>query len=279
MTTPDLPFPADDWWQRPPPTEPPWADTPSLPPPPTSPPPPAAPAPLRRPRWGCGDIFIGIGLVVVSSFVFGIPLVVAGIQEDSLAYEAISAASVWVALGGWSLFASWVKGLGSLKLDFGWAFRWFDPFIGVALAFITIVIGAGLDAVQQAIGVQAASNTGFLVQAAGNGTNWTYLGFILIVAVGAPFVEELFFRGLTFSALQKRYNGIVAVVGSSLIFGILHFQPGDVVPTIFFLVNITIFGLVLGISRYVTKRTGPGVFAHMAFNLTAALAILLTATH
>jgi membrane protease YdiL (CAAX protease family) len=233
----------------------------------------------RRPRWGCGDIAIGIGLLVVSSFVFGIPILLAGVQEDSLGYEALSALSVWVPLGGWSLYCSWVKGLGRLKLDFSWAFRWFDPFIGVGLAFLTILIGAGLDAVQQAIGVSAASNTGFLQEAAGTTSMWTYLGFILIVAVGAPFVEELFFRGLTFSALQKRYGGIVAVVGSSLIFGLLHFQPGDVVPTIFFLVNITTFGLILGIARFVSKRTGPGVFAHMAFNLTTALVILATTTH
>jgi membrane protease YdiL (CAAX protease family) len=232
----------------------------------------------RRPRWGCGDIAIGIGLLVVSSFLFGIPIVVAGIPEDSLGYEAISAMSVWVPLGGWALYCSWVKGLARLKLDFAWAFRWFDPVIGIGLAFATILIGAGLDAVQQAFGVTASSNTGFLVEAAGNTSILTYVGFVLIVALGAPIFEELFFRGLTFSALEKRYNGIIAVVGSSVIFGLLHFQPGDVVPTIFFLVNITIFGLILGISRYVTKRTGPGVFAHMAFNLTTAIVILATTT-
>jgi membrane protease YdiL (CAAX protease family) len=210
--------------------------------------------------------------------VFAVPLALAGLDETSLAYEAFSAGSVWVGLGGWALFCSWVKGVGSLKLDFGWAFRWFDPLIGIGLAFFTLLVGAGLDAVQTQLGVEAASNTGFLQDAVSTGVNWSYLGFIFIVAVAAPVVEELFFRGLTFSALQKRFNGLVAVVGSSVIFGALHYQPGDVVPTIFFLINITIFGLVLGTSRFVFKRTGPGVFAHMAFNLTAAVAILLTAS-
>jgi membrane protease YdiL (CAAX protease family) len=214
--------------------------------------------------------------VVVASFVFAIPLQLANVDENSLAYTAFSAGAVWTGLGGWSLVASWVKGLGSLKLDFGWAFRWFDPFIGIALALFTIVVGIGLDAVQRSIGVEAASNTGFLQDAADTGNRWSYIGFILVVALGAPIVEELFFRGLTFSALRNRFNGIVAVIGSSLIFGMLHYQPGPAVPTIFFLINITVFGLVLGTARLVTKRTGPGVFAHMTFNLTAALAILLT---
>ena len=233
----------------------------------------------RRPRWGCGDIFIGIGLMVVASFVFAVPLALAGVDESSLAYEAFSAGSVWAGLGGWALFCSWVKGLGSLKLDFGWAFRWFDPVIGIGLAFLTLLIGAGLDMVQRQIGVDAASNTGFLQDAAaGSGLTWTYVGFILVVAVGAPVVEELFFRGLTFTALQNRYNSIVAIVVSSLIFGALHYQPGPAVATIFLLVNLAIFGMILATSRWFFKRTGPGVFAHMAFNLTAALAILLTAT-
>jgi membrane protease YdiL (CAAX protease family) len=304
MTTSDHvsePTPPTQVWPDQPPIEPPWAGpvgepvaapewlAPQPPLPPFAPQPPFAPGlatpgatrfTWRRPRpwWGCGDIFIGIGLTVVASFVFGIPLLLAGVDESSLAYEAFSAGSVWVGLGGWALFCSWVKGLGRLKLDFGWAFRWFDPFIGIGLAFFTLLIGAGLDVVQTQLGVEAASNTGFLQDAVSTGVNWTYLGFILIVAVGAPVVEELFFRGLTFSALQNRYNGLVAVVGSSVIFGALHYQPGDLVPTVFFLINISIFGLVLGTSRFLFKRTGPGVFAHMAFNLTAAVAILLTAT-
>jgi membrane protease YdiL (CAAX protease family) len=87
-------------------------------------------------------------------------------------------------------------------------------------------------------------------------------------------VEELFFRGLAYTALDRRFGRGVALIGSSLVFGLLHFQPGALVPTLFLLANLTVFGLILGASRMYFGRTGPAVFSHMFFNLTAALAIL-----
>jgi len=236
-------------------------------------PPTQVPLTPRR-RWGCGDIAYGLLITFALGFVFLVPLEVAGVDPDSLAILVFGAMSVWIGLGGWSLFCSWVKGEGRLRLDFGWAFRWFDVFIGAGLSFATLVVLAGLAAIQQSLGVHAAGNTQFLQNEQRSGVGWTYVGLTLMVAVAAPLVEELFFRGLTYSALRNRFGRVVAVAGSSLIFGFMHFQAGELVPTLFMLLNLSVVGLVLGSARMAFGRTGPGVFMHMFFNLTAALAIL-----
>lgn len=230
----------------------------------------------RRWRWGCGDIAYGILLAFGLGIVFVIPLIVAGTDEKSLAIQLFGALATWIGLGGWALFVSWVKGSGSLRVDFGWAFRWYDVFIGFGMTFAMFVISIVLAVVQHSAGVESATNTDFLQdqQQQQGGPGLTYLGLTLMVAVGAPVVEELFFRGLTFSAFQKRFGSAVAVIGSTLIFGLMHFQPGPLVPTLFLLLNLTLFGLVLGLGRWYFKRTGPAVFSHVFFNLTAALVIL-----
>ena len=44
--------------------------------------------------------------------------------------------------------------------------------------------------------------------------------------IGAPLVEELFFRGLVLRSLSRRGGAVLAVVGSSVLFGLVHFQTG-----------------------------------------------------
>ena len=40
--------------------------------------------------------------------------------------------------------------------------------------------------------------------------------FALIVVVGAPIAEELFFRGLLLRSIEKRFSIVWAIVGSSV---------------------------------------------------------------
>ena len=48
---------------------------------------------------------------------------------------------------------------------------------------------------------------------------------VLMVVVGAPIVEELFFRGLVLRSIQARWNDGLALVASALLFALVHFQP------------------------------------------------------
>ena len=89
---------------------------------------------------------------------------------------------------------------------------------------------------------------------------------VIIVAIGAPLVEELVYRGLIQSALMSRISAGLAVVVAAGFFALIHFRPIEY-PGLF------AFGLVLGVCLAITKRIGMGIAAHMAFNATALVLV------
>ena len=81
----------------------------------------------------------------------------------------------------------------------------------------------------------------------------------LLVVVGAPIVEELFFRGLLLRSLARRLGSGWAVAISAVAFGVAHQQ-------LLQLPALVALGVVLGILAVKTGRIGPGICTHMAFN-------------
>lgn len=94
------------------------------------------------------------------------------------------------------------------------------------------------------------------------------IGMLLLLAVAAPLVEELLFRGLLQQGLATRLPRWAALVCTAALFGVVHFEwlqlPG------LFAAGLVFGGLLL---RY--QRLGPSIFAHMFFN---ASTVLLLAT-
>jgi membrane protease YdiL (CAAX protease family) len=60
-----------------------------------------------------------------------------------------------------------------------------------------------------------------------------FWGVLFTIGVVAPVIEELLFRGVILEGLQIRYNLKIAVVVSSLLFGITHIIPWAVVNAFF----------------------------------------------
>jgi membrane protease YdiL (CAAX protease family) len=101
---------------------------------------------------------------------------------------------------------------------------------------------------------------------------------VIIVAVfGAPFFEELFFRGLVQGVLTRRYGGRVAILAQAVAFGLVHYQigmtRGQVILTFSMIMPV---GFLLGCLRWRYQRLGPGMVAHALFN-AMAVAIALAA--
>lgn len=112
---------------------------------------------------------------------------------------------------------------------------------------------------------------------------------IVAVAVVAPVVEEIFFRGLVLQAFRKRrnmalleqllppgvapetasdrWNTRVAIVFSSLLFGATHFQL-VLIPA------LTAAGAVFAYLAVRYDRLGPAIWAHVAFNGTTLISLL-----
>ena len=80
--------------------------------------------------------------------------------------------------------------------------------------------------------------------------------------VVAPVVEELFFRGFVFAGLAQRYDWRVAVLISSGLFAVIHFQP-LASPAIF------ILGCIFAYLYYRSRSIWPAVLMHVSTNTLA----------
>lgn len=90
---------------------------------------------------------------------------------------------------------------------------------------------------------------------------------LVMIAVGAPFVEELFYRGLLLRSLELRMHRRLALVLSALVFGIVHGQALQ-------LPGLVVVGLVFGSAAQRWERLGPSIVGHMVFNSITVLTLL-----
>ena len=82
----------------------------------------------------------------------------------------------------------------------------------------------------------------------------------LSTVIVAPIVEEVVFRGLVLSRLKKAMNVWVAVVISSLLFGLMHAQ-------LLWVVYAFALGMLLAIVAERLNSIGASIILHMTFNL------------
>ena len=96
-----------------------------------------------------------------------------------------------------------------------------------------------------------------------------FVANFVVVALVAPIVEELTYRGLGFAAVRDSFGVIAAVVVTSLAFGLAH---GLVVA----LPVLTIFGAILAWLRFSTSSIYPPIVLHAIFNGAALIAAVST---
>jgi membrane protease YdiL (CAAX protease family) len=89
---------------------------------------------------------------------------------------------------------------------------------------------------------------------------WTRIGLFALVAVGAPFFEEFFFRGALYGALRRRFGVLAGALGSAAIFAVLHPQlPLGFLP-------IFLLGAVFALLYEWRQSLVPGMVMHGANN-------------
>ena len=88
--------------------------------------------------------------------------------------------------------------------------------------------------------------------------------FFFEITVLTSICEEILYRGIVFALLYQAFTPSMTIIISSLIFGVVHFDPEAVV-----------IGFTLGCGfawlREVTKSLGAPILAHMTFNSIVAL--------
>ncbi len=88
---------------------------------------------------------------------------------------------------------------------------------------------------------------------------------LLLLAVLAPLVEELVFRGLLYGWVAGRWGSVAAWIASSLAFAAAHYEPAHIVL-------VLPLGFLFGWLRRRTDSLLPSLFAHIVNNGFALLA-------
>lgn len=246
--------------------------------------PPPGPEGARRPRWvewpgpqarwGLGEVAVGI---LLSQFL----LVLAQVVVVSLAgWESSEQVPIWaVALLQVPMWAGWLvalvlagaKGDGPVR-EFGFAVRPIDVPVGLGLGLLLqfVVLPLVYWPILELLGQtrdDLAEPARELAEKATGPVGWATL--VLVVVVGAPIVEELFYRGLLLGALRKRHvPPVLAAVLSGAVFAAMHLQPLQF-PGLFLL------GTLLGLLVLRTGRLGGAIVAHATFNAVTVAALAL----
>jgi uncharacterized protein len=231
-------------------------------------------APDRRAdvRWGLGDAAFGWLLAQIGG-VLAVAIVLAlndgatdELEDLSLAWVAVAQLGLWIGMLGVPLVVARLKGNGPVE-DYGLrAEGWDAPrgFVAGALTqllLIPLLYGpifwlTDLDAndlEDPARGLTDRATDPFGVAL-----------LVLIVGIGAPIVEEIFYRGLLQRSLARRFGAWIGILGSALLFGLSHFQ-------LLQLPALVLFGVVLGVLAHRTGRLGAPIAAHIVFNMITVL--------
>jgi membrane protease YdiL (CAAX protease family) len=229
-------------------------------------------------RWGLREATATFLVAMVLS------LLGAGIAQSAVNYHPLKGRPVpvavtvggliglWIGLGGGVLYAARAKGSGSVVADFGLRFRWrSDIVVGVVVGLasqyaLVPLLYWPFEQADPSLRHRLEDRAKDVTRAAHGGLQITVL--FLFLVVGAPVIEELFFRGLLLRSLLRRFGPTVAVVVSAVVFGLAHFEPLQ-------LAGLILFGLVLGVMAERTGRLGPGIVAHAAFNAATVVSLTL----
>ena len=164
--------------------------------------------------------------------------------------------AVWILkLGSWSQFKGWLRlGTGSWR-----QWPWFIlSIISLYLAYfgfifiLTLLLGPDLNLGEQDI-VKSLDKQPH---------DWSLLIWGASFFILPPIFEEIFFRGWLYQALQGKLTKLLAIMVSSLLFGLVHIVPGAI-----------IFTFIMGVvACWLYDKTGDlrwPIFLHMFHNAGA----------
>lgn len=228
---------------------------------------PETPADERAPRWGVGDAVVGFLLGnALSILVAGAWLAATGDHDLPLGGLALAQVGLWVGLLGVPLWAARLKGSGSVVRDFGLRVEWRDALRGVPIGVACQLVLVPLIYLpfRSLFDLEDLDEPARQLTDKAHGVGFVALALVLVI--GAPIIEELFFRGLLLRSLARRFGDGWALAGSAFAFALAHFQ-GPQFPA------LLAVGVVFGLLAQRSGRLGPGIFAHAGFNAVVVVVL------
>ncbi len=196
-----------------------------------------------------------------------------GYPGGLLASVVVSELALWSGLIAVCVFASRTRGRGSLLTDFNLRIRWSDLGWGVLGSLAARSLAGVGSYVPISLPHRATPDRTLLAQLRPSPATWFVLAIVL--CVGAPVVEELFFRGLMQPRLVERLGVGVGVLATSVLFGAAHLIAWQGKGTVVLAAAVAGAGLGFGFLRQLTGRVGTSIAAHALFNAQALVLVLL----
>ena len=236
--------------------------------------------------WGLAEAFVGIALATA-----GMAALVLWLESGNFPLFALggnfalllSYLVVWVPLLGACVIACYLYGSRSLRQDFGLRFTWMDILFGIGVGLLARGIASVIE-----ISVFGRMTLGGVTLGEIVYNGWWVFGALLAPILMAPFVEELFFRGLVLRATQhavafvasrkswgERIAPAAAVAVSAVLFAALHLTETTTSSAAIVVgFSTLILGVGTGLIALYTGRIGGAMVAHAVFNGSLILAAL-----
>lgn len=216
--------------------------------------------------WGIPDAAVGFVIAYFLSGITGVAWIgITGRDTQSFGLAVATIVGLWVGFVGVPVLVARTKGSGSVVRDFRVHFQPRDVPLGLAAGLLSQIVLLRILYLPFGDRAEELGRDNETLVDSTHGLALVVL--VVLLAVGAPLVEELFFRGLLQRALVRRLGPGFGVAISALVFGLTHFDPLG-------LLGLAAFGVVLGALVEWTGRLGPAVVAHVFFNTTAVAVYL-----
>jgi membrane protease YdiL (CAAX protease family) len=223
--------------------------------------------PARAAWWALLGLALG---EIVGSIFAEVAAVFTGSDTGAVATLA-GEIGLWAGMFGAVVYVSRRFGTGSLARDYTFGFRRVDLAWGPLIAFTGLVVEGVLG--QAFAGSKlAGTNTQLITGQKGNTVGFAII--TVIVSVGAPFFEELFFRGLLRTALRSAIGPTWAAIAQGCLFGLAHVNPTTGLGNVEVVAIIGSLGIILGLFANFTGRLAAGMIGHSLFNLLATISVL-----
>jgi len=200
---------------------------------------------------------------------------IAKLSEPPTWYIVSTLLGLWAGFFGAAWLATGVRGTKSFVRDLGLRFRWKD--------LLGIPIGAGGQILVALMYIPIShhvhdfsrrfSAPGQRLTGGSHGAGFAVIAVLTVL--GAPFFEELYFRGVLLRALARLFGRLggwvgpaLAIVTTGSVFALFHFEALQ-------FAGLATFGVVLSFVSYRTGRLGMNMVAHATFNLMAVAAAVV----
>jgi len=220
-------------------------------------------------------LYRGVNLATVAEVVTKDPVAIFVAVLSIIPAHALTLGLAWLLVTGVgkrpflrTLGWDWGRGF-KLWLD-NWLARalWgrgFGPWLSAGLAVVLLLLGIGI--------IKLTGNPPTELDRLIESSRATALATAFLATVTAPFVEEVIYRGVLYSALQRAAGKVWAVAIVGLIFTGIHVL--QYLPSYGVIATIFLLSFVLTLIRAHTGRLLPCVVVHLVFNGIQSVLIVL----